>query len=435
MIKSHFERRSETLYIRSFKNRVSTFIKNIKYNFTNIFGDKNSEVVRSFAAGGRNNTQNLDKNSKASQLKEIENIKNIYDEGGLAAQIVDIYTNLITRKLWYIEVDGDITSDMSEELRKELDQIRIDSWLPHIIKESILYGYGVVRIVREGSGEGIRIKMCDSSKFRIIVDEEGETAGYYEILDMGKIKIYEEHEIIIINTIESYTPYGVSIIYKCIDDIKRDIKIVEGITTAIFRHGTPKIWHKLKGTEREPVTPEEARNYAEMVEGISFETDLITTDTTDQVMQFDTVTVPADIYNNFSIIRLCASAGIPGELLGLRVGTTDNTAIARISAFYDQIRGYQNTIASQITEQIISKLFGDKYNKYYFKFNLPTDDDVETDLKVVTELMRSNPIDPFWMGKDWVMEKMGIQNMGNFKPVKQGDFEGQLSEIRDSLRI
>jgi hypothetical protein len=64
------------------------------------------------------------------------------------------------------------------------------------------------------------------------------------------------------------------------------------------------------------------------------------------------------MYSDVTILRVAAGMGFPGELIGLRQGTTDATAVSRIGAFLKKIKIVQRDIESLWNLGVIDKVTG-----------------------------------------------------------------------------
>jgi len=115
----------------------------------------------------------------------------------------------------------------------------------------------------------------------------------------------------------------------------------------------------------------------------------------------------AQQYSDLTLQRLAGALGVPGELLGLRIGTTDNTAVSRIDAFYDQIQTYQAALAGAVNRQIIDRITG-RPGAVVIEFNDPSPRDEVARAAWITQLMNANKLDPLWIGEEWIREQFGL---------------------------
>jgi len=103
-------------------------------------------------------------------------------------------------------------------------------------------------------------------------------------------------------------------------------------------------------------------------------------------------------YADWSVARLCAAMAIPGELIGLRQGTTDATAVERIKNFYKKIRSLQNTLADDINTQYIDRILtsiGATPGSVWIEFGHSNPDEDLTRAQYVAQIAAITPGDPF----------------------------------------
>ncbi|MFA5269647.1 MAG: hypothetical protein WC379_16910, partial [Methanoregula sp.] len=156
------------------------------------------------------------------------------------------------------------------------------------------------------------------------------------------------------------SPYGISLIERTVHDIHRDTKVAEAISAGICLHGTPK-WHvKANSTQadRVPLTDTEFNDLEDQFKNFNAKDQFVTEG--DVVVQaLDTAGVQnVQMYSDVSMTRVFAGQGVPGELLGVRQGTTDATAVSRIGAFLKKIKIVQRDIESLWDLNIIDKITG-----------------------------------------------------------------------------
>jgi len=158
----------------------------------------------------------------------------------------------------------------------------------------------------------------------------------------------------------SDSPYGISLLERAAHDIYRDTKVTEATTAGIILHGTPK-WHIQANSRKIDAVPLTDTEFS------ALETQFKDFNAKDQfVTEGDLLIEPKDTagvpnvqqYSDVTLARVVAAIGCPGELLGLRQGTTDATAVSRISAFYKQIKLVQKDIEQLWNTQIIDKVTG-----------------------------------------------------------------------------
>jgi len=342
-------------------------------------------------------------NILSNAAPDVSNITSLYGSNSVAAQIIDIYTSHITQAGWVVETDKGEES-LASEVSSELERMNIDSWMQVIIQQSLIYGYGVCEIVPDSTGIPVRIIPRKSEQFGLTLDTRGMLESYYQSSGFEKKRI-DIGRILWATPLPSIDNYGVSLIRRAAKEIYRDDTISEGIALAIKRHGTGKHVHKL-GNETHPPKKDSVHKYRAELDKLSFNSDIIVPYFVD-VEEIDRSQMDVTPHAIYATKRMCSAMGMPPELIGIRDGTTDNTAVARIKAFYVRIGAMQNLIARQITDQLISQLIPD--GKYAaFRLNKAAATEWSEKAKTITELMKANPLNPFWPGEAWIKSELSI---------------------------
>jgi len=354
-----------------------------------------------FATTAGNMPRYFDEQSRDEQL--MRKWQRIYVQGGIVSQAIDLYALMILRRGWSL-IGGDAEVKLVEA---ELKRLNAHDIFWYSITRCLTYGFSLCEIVPPARGHGVaRIVKRWPGMFRIKVDPYGDIQAFAQVMHNGQESPIDPDRMFYLVLIPSDDEYGISIVQRAYDDIIRDVRTITGLAKAIERHGTGKHWHKL-GDETHPSTQADVRAYKANLKEIREDSEIVTTHTV-SITDMDREGIPnAQQYSDLTLQRLVGALGVPGELLGLRVGTTDNTAVSRIDAFYDQIQTYQAALAGAVNRQIIDRITG-RPGAVVIEFNDPSPRDEATRAAWVTQLMNANKLDPLWIGEEWIREQFGL---------------------------
>jgi hypothetical protein len=242
---------------------------------------------------------------------------NIYEQGGLYAQAIDMYSYATFANGYRFEG----TENLVQEVEDNFRVFDFDTVGMHAIRQSLIFGDSFEEAVatRGNTSIPVSIVMRDSSTFDIDADEKGIVKGYIQILpDMPSTKLKPE-QIIHLQLIPSGDLYGISLIGRAYDDIMRDTKTAEASAEAIDRHGFKK-FHIQVGTEGELIDQTTidkiSKQFADITTKNEFTTskDVSITDLDEGGLE------KIEDYSNISLMRAAAALGLPEEVLGLRRG-------------------------------------------------------------------------------------------------------------------
>jgi len=127
------------------------------------------------------------------------------------------------------------------------------------------------------------------------------------------------------------------------------------------------------------------------------------------VSQLDTAGVGnIQAYQEYSLMRLCGAMGVPGELLGFRQGTTDNTAVSRIGAFLQKCDTLNARFARALNIQVFDQVT-ENPGSAKLKFNSVMPTKQADNAAWITSLIKANPLDPeAYAPVEWVKQMLGI---------------------------
>ena len=141
---------------------------------------------------------------------------------------------------------------------------------------------------------------------------------------------------------------------------------------------------------------------------------MVTTSTVEIVPLNETGQTNIGNYSEWSVIKLCTALGIPGELLGLRQGTTDATAVSRIENYYKKIQTYQEALADAINTQFIDRMLislGKPAGSVWIEYADPSPEDDVRRADYLTRVAAITPGDPHAiMSQQQMQNYLGIDH-------------------------
>jgi hypothetical protein len=192
------------------------------------------------------------------------------------------------------------------------------------------------------------------------------------------------------------------------DDINRDLDVIESITKAIHRHGTPKQQWAM-GSEENRASDADLKAVRTEIQTMKAMTDFATTHDT-KINMLDTAGVQnVDVYSNVSLQRLACALGVPEEMLGLGRGSTEATAVVRMKAFLDRISTIQGIVARAYSRGLIDRITGVP-GAVWIEFNDTSVDDEKKVADLIAVLAKLDQFDPWAViTPEWVRERMKIE--------------------------
>ncbi len=279
---------------------------------------------------------------------------NVYESGGVYAHAIDTYAFAAFANGYRFEGKESYVQDVQDNFAGfDFDTIGMEG-----IKHSLIFGDGFQEIVESRGAPGIPVGIVsrDSSTFTIDSDDYGIISGYTQKLAERQPIHLNPKQIIHLSLIPSCGVYGISLIGRAYDDIMRDAKTVEASTAAIERHGFKK-WHIKVGQPGEDVDDTILKNISTEFEDIESDNEFTTTADVNISALDDGGLDKIEEYSNISLMRVASSLGIPEEMLGLRRGSTDATAISRIETFLrTKISSIQRSVSRIYTLNYIDRI-------------------------------------------------------------------------------
>lgn len=314
--------------------------------------------------------------------RDLNKFNTIYENGGLVSQCIDAYS-LFVLSAGY-ELEG--PSRLTKSIKEWLYDIDMNELVDLAITDSMVFGDSFQEMVYSRSGELLYLQPRDARRFTILQDKFGIVTGYkYKVDD--KETILKPHQVSHTRLIPSSNSYGVSLIFRCIDDILRDTKIMESTSISILRHGFPRFHIKI-GEAKEDVPQETMRTIAREFQELKADNEIITAADVD-IKPIDTNGVEnVAEYSTFSTERLLASMGVPAEVVGISQNTTvfGTDMSVEMSAWLLKIRTYQEKVERVINRVIDFKTGSPGSVKLKFNTIIPTEEkDTSRQEEVKTE--------------------------------------------------
>lgn len=348
---------------------------------------------------------------KKRTREEMLKFKAIYEQGGLVSTALDLYPLFVLANGYRLE------GDKSGEYKQWLDSINFDSIVWQGVSDAINYGDGFQENVgTKGNGEDVvDIVPRSPIDFEIEYDERGIIKNYTQIKDANTgagIKLKPEQITHIVLLPQSDSLYGMSMIKRAYDDIIRDTRTAEASAEAITRHGFKK-YHIKIGQEGEIIDQAVIDKVSKAFETIAVKNEYTTSADVDIKELDEGGLEKIEDYNNISLMRVAASIGIPEELIGIRRGSTDNTAVARQASFFKKIQTYQRIVAQCYNVNVLDRKTGTSGQvKLIFNDVDPSDEKMVSDY--IKNIVGLTPEDPFMiLSKEYILNKLGV--MGEFK--------------------
>lgn len=303
------------------------------------------------ASGGKKKELFGQKKRDADTLKKWWRV---YEQGGLYAQAIDMYAYATFANGYYLEGKESAVKEVEDNFAQfDFDTVGMQG-----IIQSLIFGDSFQEAVstRGDLSTPVKIVMRDSSTFEIDADEKGIIKSYIQTLpDLPPTKLKPE-QIIHLQLIPSGDLYGISLIGRAYDDIIRDTKTAEASAEAIDRHGFKK-YHIQIGQEGELVNQDVINQVSKQFEDISTKNEWTTSADVNIKNVDDSGLEKIEEYSNITLMRAAAALGVPEELVGIRRGSTDATAVARIEVWLKtKISAIQRSVARTYTLQYIDRI-------------------------------------------------------------------------------
>jgi len=348
---------------------------------------------------------------KKRDRETLKKYKNMYEQGGLVSTALDLYPLFILANGYRLE--GDSTG----EHRSWWDSIQGDKIIWQAASDAINYGDAFQEnvptrgAISNGSLDIVNVVPRNPIDFEIEYDEYGVIKNYVQVQDentgTGK-KLKPELITHIVLLPVSSSLYGLSLMKRAYDDIIRDTKVADASTTAMFRHGFKK-YHIKVGREAELIPEDVLKDVKDEFEDLDVKNEFVTPHDIDIRNIDEGGLEKVEEYNGISLMRVAAAIGIPEELLGLRRGSTDNTAVSRIKAFFKKIQTFQRFIAQAYNTNVFDRRTG-KPGSVKLVFSDPDPSDEAEIAGYISKVMMASPQTPFQVfPAKWIQKRFGIE--------------------------
>jgi hypothetical protein len=306
-------------------------------------------------------------------FKRMRGFRNIYLQGGYVAEGIDLFPIYALGGGYEIEIDEKIAEKLGTD--GEAEQQTIKEFFETINFFDVQWQLSVdAAVVRDGVAEivygrgqastvPINVIPRPAECFEFTTNTTGTIESYDQMYDnrgnsITKIPLEPSQVLHYQFLSRPDSPYGISLIERTVHDIGRDTKVTEAITAGICLHGTPKFVTTVNGnkpdapklSDEEWAELQDSQKDFNAKDNFLYEGDI-------KMDVIDTAGVPnVQQYSDVTLIRVAAGMGFPAELIGVRQGTTDATAVSRIGAFLKKIKIVQRDIESLWNLNIIDKL-------------------------------------------------------------------------------
>ena len=366
--------------------------------------DKNPFTRLGFGAEGQRRTN-------------LKKYREIYRKGGPVADAIDAYPLFTLTNGWQLVCeDGKEGQKDRVQMWMDQPQIDFDAIMWQGIIDAMVCGTAFQEIVPDRAGDLWGVLPRDASSFTIQYDDHGRITGYTQAY-ADTMGIETQQKQIDADRILTLTllpipgdVYGVSVIGRAYDDIMRDCDIVESLTKAMHRHGTPKQQWRV-GSDDNRASTADLKDVENEIEQIDAKTDFVTTHDVEITALDTTGIVGATDFSNLSLQRLSCALGVPEEMLGLGRGSTEATATVRMRAFLDKISTIQEIVARTYSRQVIDRITQEP-GAVWIEFNDVSPEDEAAKAAWITNVMKATPLDPFSVvPQEWIREQFGISDV------------------------
>lgn len=335
----------------------------------------------------------------------MKKYETIYNQGGVITEAINAYPMFVTTNGWQLEGPRDAVATVESTLTDiDFDAIMWDS-----ITDTLVYGDAFQEILKHRDGTIANIVPRHAPAFEILHDNHGKLHGYKQATMMNgvekKVPLKPDQIVHLQLWKLGGSMYGHSLLHRAYDEIIRDTRTAEATSVAIHRHGFKK-YHIRVGLEGEIIPQEVLDDINKEFEELDTKNDFVTPRDV-EIMNIDEGGLEKiDLYNDISLMRLATALGVPEEVLGMRRGSTDATAVTRVNTFFKKISSIQKRVARCYNLSIIDKIVRPGTVKIVFNEVDPEDDTKKADW--IATILKATP-DPFAiLPQDWVQTQFNI---------------------------
>lgn len=365
-------------------------------------------------------------------FKKMRDLRHIYLQGAYISEAVDLYPLYTIGAGYTLEIDeekgdGEQAKKAVEEFLNSINVFDI-TW--QMMVDAITVRDGIAEIVYgRGAAQDTPVNVIPrpAECFEFDIDKKGTINRYIQRNanngeSLGVPVILEKKFVLHYQFMSRPdSPYGISLIERVIHDIKRDTRVIEATANGICLHGTPKWQIALNKNRPDAAKSSDAdwEDFKKQFEEINAK-DNFPTEGDIELIMHDTAGVPnVQQYSDVSLARVVSGMGIPGELLGLRQGTTDATAVTRVGAFFKKTKSCQRDV-EQMWNRVSDMITG---TPGLVKFVL-NDTDPQDFAKLATAMaaLRQGTDPDAVCPADWCRDQLGIpedERTDEEKPKRQ----------------
>jgi len=347
----------------------------------------------------------------------LKRYRRLYRSGGILRTGLDAYTQFILCSGYTVSGDDQTLVDEVKDLLFDR-RSSYDAVIQQAVTDAVCIGDGYCKLLY---GQGmmseipIGLQYLPAEYVRIIADTTEKIYRYDLYNSEGALTatIPPEEILHICLCPDGSSRYGIGYIESAWDDIRADTDVAESTVAAIRRHGFG-IWHAKvsSGNPEQPVLDSDVTKVKSALTKISSRSEIVTSANVEILGLNETGQTNIGSYTDWSVTRLCTALGVPGELLGIRQGTTDATAVERIQNFYKKIGAYQNLLEVAVNTQFIDRVLvakGHNAGEVWIEYNDPSPKDDALKAQYVASIAAITPDDPFAvMSRRQIQEYLGI---------------------------
>ena len=376
------------------------------------------------ATSGKNQQLFQERTRNIANLKRNETI---YNQGGLVSEAIDCYPFFALANGWRLEGENTSLIDYTQDFLESFD---FDTVLEQAFIDALVFGDSFQENVYTRGRELVEVMPRVPYYFNIVHDDTGGVTQYEQNISNGAsdavIQLNPNQIVHFQLKRLGGSVYGQSLISRAYDDIIRDTRIVESTTEAIKRHAYRKMQATI-GRDGQIIDQQILNDISKQFQDLDAKHDFVT-DSNTELKAIDSGTLGGVSENTtWSLVRVCAALGVPEELLGLRQGSTDATAVSRIDTFFRKLGWYQKKIERAYTLQVLD-VFTQEPGAVKLVLNDASPRDETEKAKWISDLMRATPIDPFAvLPRLWVQEQFDIEE-GAYEEAEE-DFVEPVTDL------
>ena len=276
--------------------------------------------------------------------RDLARYENIYRQGGLVSQAVDIYAQFVLSPGYIFTGDEKETKGI-EDWAQDID---FDSLIWLGVVDALVYGDAIQENVFNKIREDVLyVVPRNPSYFNINFNKWGVITSFTQRVEESEISLRPEQVTHLQLIPLSGENYGLSLLARAYDEIMRDVRTAESTAKAIERHGYPRYHIKAGSIEHDTeYKDEDKRDIGRQFVELKADNEFVTNPDID-IIPIDVQGVSkVSSYNEWSLSRLLGAMGVPSEVIGTGQSTTTYaTASVEIVSFITKIKTMQRRVA------------------------------------------------------------------------------------------